>query len=278
MPGLGPMEVLFAVAIVVGAIILRRRNTKPAKTIAKRNRGAVSAPGAIWSAEPAASEPDPPNAPVRPAQPQLQVQVRMMKRCPTCAEDVWAEARVCRHCHHEFAEGEPQDTFPSPSVTQVTPAAATTVVGADASPEGHVVYETIEVLDYDTGKTKGFGSDHVRHYLVARHRGPHGSSELPLCEVWVKRGLTGETLDDWGGFGGRGGVNAVIDELESELIVGGWEVLPGGSKWYSRAFRRVWREGTPIDPVFSAEATESAATMRSRGVAPSTSSGQSFSN
>lgn len=27
---------------------------------------------------------------------------RVKKRCPACAEDVWAEATVCRYCGHEF--------------------------------------------------------------------------------------------------------------------------------------------------------------------------------
>lgn len=31
---------------------------------------------------------------------------REKKRCPACAEDVWAEAQVCRYCGHEFADNE----------------------------------------------------------------------------------------------------------------------------------------------------------------------------
>lgn len=60
---------------------------------------------------------------------------RATKRCPMCAEDVWADARICRFCRYEFPPADPAAPVePRPlAATRSRVAAAASTPGGDAA-------------------------------------------------------------------------------------------------------------------------------------------------
>lgn len=121
-------------------------------------RWAAPPPDARWGTSPRPVTPPPPPAALPPALPADTVTrtpapatlpppaPRATRRCPDCAEDVLAEARICRHCRHVFADVPGRslaDAAPEPvgmaTETASEPGAAPAADGnTDAVPAGPV--------------------------------------------------------------------------------------------------------------------------------------------